>query len=351
MERLVNFSYTVIFCGILAVVPVFYFLGIGVQSPAAFEEFDQRPRSQPARFAWDRDQLKIFFSSLEKVVSDRLPLRGQLLGLKTRIALFFGKGLNPEVVVVGKNGWLFFGNAVGRGIDQYRGILRMDEDQLNAFRDYFQGIRAELEKRGIPFLLVVAPEKHSIYPENLPLYLSKKGISPADQILEPRSGFDILDLRSFLLEAKSRSKLPLYYKTDSHWNEFGAYLAYRKIMERFPDLSALNIGECNFVNPEVQGRGDLSIKVGGNISLKDYYTHIRRDFFSGNFYLYNFQDNTTKKLPSNRAINPHATPSIEVVNNLKKDQMLFIGDSFIDGLSCFFNNTFGACRRRFKSGK
>ena len=54
MERLANFSYTILFCGILAVVPVFYFLGIGVQSPAAFKEFDQRPRSQPAALAWDR---------------------------------------------------------------------------------------------------------------------------------------------------------------------------------------------------------------------------------------------------------------------------------------------------------
>jgi alginate O-acetyltransferase complex protein AlgJ len=341
MERLTNLSYTILFCGILAVVPVFYFLGIGVQSPAAFEEFDQRPRSQPAALAWDRDQLKIFFASLEKVVSDRLPLREQLLGLKTRIALFFGKGLNPEVVVVGKNGWLFFGNAVGRGIDQYRGILRMDEDQLNAFRDYFQGIRVELEKRGIPFLLVVAPEKHSIYPENLPLYFFQKGDSPGDQILPLSSGFDLLDLRPVLLGAKAQSPLPLYPKTDSHWNELGAYLAYRKIMDRLPEFPALELEDGVFAAPGGPGKGDLAVKVGGGASFPDNLVHVHRDFFRGKFDVEDFKENTSSTMSANAINRVSQNPSLVVSNPAKEGTILLIGDSFLENIAPFFNNTFG----------
>jgi hypothetical protein len=341
MERLANFSYTILFCGILAVVPVFYFLGIGVQSPAAFKEFDQRPRSQPAALAWDRDQLKMFFASLEKVVSDRLPFREQLLGLKTRITLFFGKGLNPEVVVVGKNGWLFFGNAVGRGIDQYRGILRMDERQLGAFQSYFEGIEAELEKNGIPFLLVVAPEKHSIYPENLPPYFSKKGDSPADQVLVVAPGFDILDLRSVLQDAKVDSPFPLYAKTDSHWNELGAYLAYRKIMERLPEFPPLEIGESEFAAPGGPGKGDLAVKVGGGASFPDNFVHVRRDHFPGKFVVEDFKENTASTMPANSINRVSQNPSLKVSNPAKEGTILLIGDSFLENISPFFNNTFG----------
>lgn len=341
MARLINSCYIALFCGILAAVPFFYFLEIAVQSPEAFRKFDQRLRSQPAPFGSERTQLKNFFASLERVVCDRLPLREELLTAKTRISLFFGKSLNPEVVVVGKNGWLFFGNTVGRGIDQYRGILRMDAAQLDTFRNYFQGIQAELEKRGIPFLLVIAPEKHSIYPENLPPALSHKGDSPADQVLAGAPGLDILDMRPVLREAKGRWPFPLYSKTDSHWNELGAYIAYREIMGRLPDVEPLRIDESQFDSREGRGGGDLAVKVGGGAVFADSLVHVRRDYFRGKFDVANFKENTSSAMPANSINRVSQSPSLKVSNPAKEGTILLVGDSFLENISTFFNNTFG----------
>lgn len=342
MTRLFNSLYIILFCGVLAAVPLLFALGIGVQSSEAFLAFDQRPRSMLAPPGWDRRTVKNFFASFERFLCDRMPFREELLKTRARIGLRFGRLLNPEVVVLGKEGWLFFGNAVGRGIDQYRGLLPLDANTLAALQRYFAGIQRQLAQAGIPFLVVIAPDKHTIYPEFLPAYLSSKGVSPADQITTGSPGLEILDLRPVLLEAKQHTSLPLYYKTDSHWNEFGAYLAYRNIMERLPLVEPVTAKESDFLQLPGAGKGDLAVKVGGAVSFSDVLTHIRRDFFRGTLAVENLQDASLTRMLAVEINRISAFPSLRVSNPDKTGSILILGDSFLENMTPFFNNTFGS---------
>lgn len=341
MERASNFLYTVLFCGMLAAVPVFWALGIGVQTEEAFLKFDQRPRSAAAKFDWDRTRLREFFSSLERFISDRLPFRERLLGAKARVNLAFGKLLNPGVVVLGKEGWLFFGNSVGRGIDQYRGLLTLDGRGLSEIQNYLTQIQQTAAQAGIPLVVAIAPDKHSIYPEFLPDGLSRKGYSPADQIMAGPLGGQILDLRPVLLDAKVTSPHALYYKTDSHWNEFGAYLAYRAVMERLQGFAPVEPGVGDFLSPLVVGKGDLAVKVGGNLEFPDSLTHIRRDFFRGSLQVENLRNGTLSAIPAVQMVRVPQFPSLKVSSPLDTGTILLIGDSFLENISRFFNNSFG----------
>lgn len=341
MERASSFLTMVLFCGMLAAVPVFWVLGIGVQSEEAFLKFDQRPRSEAVKFDWDRTRLREFFSSLERFVSDRLPFRERLLGAKARVNLAFGKLLNSGVVVLGKEGWLFFGNSVGQGIDQYRGLLTLDGGGLSQIQNYFTAIQEAVAQAGIPLVVAIAPEKHSIYPEFLPLGLSNKGHSPADQIMDGPSGAQILDLRTVLLDAKATSPHPLYYKTDSHWNEFGAYLAYRAIMERLPGFAPVEPGVGDFPSPPVVGKGDLAVKAGGDLEFSDSLTHIRRDFFGGSLQVENLRNGTVSALPAIEMVRVSEFPSLKISSPRNTGSILLIGDSFLENISRFFNNSFG----------
>jgi len=341
MERATRFLYTVLFCGILAAVPVLWFFGIGIQTEHAFLKFDQRPRSEAAKFDWERARLRAYFSSLEPFLSDRLPFREQLLGFQARVNLVFGKLLNPDVVVLGKDGWLFFGNSVGRGIDQYRGLLRFDDRGLAEFQNYFTEIEKTVAQAGIPLVVAIAPDKHSIYPERLPGGLSRKGRSPTDQVMAGPLGSRILDLRSVLLDAKADSPHPLYYKTDSHWNEFGAYLAYRAIMDRLPGFPPVDPGVVDFLPLPVVGHGDLAIKVGGDLEFPDSLTHIRRDFFRGSLQVENLRSGTVSGLPAIEMVRVSEFPSLKISNPRHPGTILLIGDSFLENISRFFNNTFG----------
>ncbi|HEY1922670.1 MAG TPA: hypothetical protein VGG44_07870, partial [Tepidisphaeraceae bacterium] len=87
---------------------------------------------------------------------------------------------------------------------------------------------------GIPFILVVPPDKQSIYTEMMPEDFSRLGPKTRlDQLIErlreTHSPVQVIDLRPVLLEAK-KDRL-IYYKTDTHWNDYGAFAAYPVILD------------------------------------------------------------------------------------------------------------------------
>jgi hypothetical protein len=95
-----------------------------------------------------------------------------------------------------------------------------------------------LAERGVKYLFVIAPDKQTIYPEHMPEDIRKaRGRSRFDQFadhLKKRSDLAFLDLRGPLLGAKSGQQL--YYRTDTHWNINGAFVAYTQIMDRIQEL-------------------------------------------------------------------------------------------------------------------
>jgi hypothetical protein len=82
------------------------------------------------------------------------------------------------------------------------------------------------------FAGVVVPDKQAFYPEYVPGWVRRApGLSPLDQLLaaqKTKPGEAILDLRPALLAGKAER--PVYWRGDTHWNSYGAYLAYAEIM-------------------------------------------------------------------------------------------------------------------------
>ena len=143
----------------------------------------------------------------------------------------FGQSGIPEVII-GKEGWYFY--AADQLLDDFRGLLPLTEKQLNSWREDHVRKRNWLAKQGIRYLLVLVPDKQTIYPEYLPDYFRKaKGTTRIEQLMEylkQDRDVTILDLRPSLLNAKSEKRL--YQKTDSHWNDYGAFVGYKEMMNR-----------------------------------------------------------------------------------------------------------------------
>ena len=135
-------------------------------------------------------------------------------------------------VVEGKDGWLFLGQDTNDVIAQHTGRLRFSRRQLDDWRHVLETRFAWLGCRGIPYFHVVPPNAHSVYPEYLP-----DGVVPVAE--RP-----LLQLMRHLEETESRARLiyPLdelvahkprdlvYIPTDTHWNELGAFIAYKRLM-------------------------------------------------------------------------------------------------------------------------
>ncbi|MFQ5645276.1 MAG: hypothetical protein ACE5FQ_16495 [Thiogranum sp.] len=117
-------------------------------------------------------------------------------------------------------------------LEDVRGTLRFTHAELKAWAAALTHRHRTLRQRGIAYLFVLAPNKHSIYPEYLPDWLQPGHAGTrTDQwvaFMRSRTSVPIVDLRGVLAAQKSLG--PLYRKYDTHWNAIGAHLAQTAIV-------------------------------------------------------------------------------------------------------------------------
>ncbi|MEI7579726.1 MAG: hypothetical protein WCJ58_06900 [bacterium] len=137
-------------------------------------------------------------------------------------------------IVIGKDGWYFYNSKNdGINIDDYCGYHPFTDSELSIIKQRLLQVKNDGLKNGYQFYLLIAPNKHTIYPEELPLgYSCKIGTSRFDQLVVLTKDLEInlIDVRNVLIENKSN--LPVYYQLDTHWNDFGAYLASEELLKK-----------------------------------------------------------------------------------------------------------------------
>jgi alginate O-acetyltransferase complex protein AlgJ len=176
--------------------------------------------------------------------------------------LAIGDRVFPKVLA-GQDGWLFF---TGEGaIDDYQNTNLFSDEELATIQQNLDALNSYYQKQGITLLILVAPDKHSIYPEYMPTAIPILGVqSRLDQLgayLKAHSQVKFLDLRSsYSRESQSHQ---MYYKTDTHWTEYGVYLAYAETLKAlglsphaYSDFTEISIG------PK---RLDLSTNTGSSL--------------------------------------------------------------------------------------
>jgi len=191
--------------------------------------------------------------------------------------LLMVKGLgvtsNPAVIL-GKQGWLYLGN--DGSTEDWRNLEPFTSQELEQFRQMLESRNAFCVRIGIPYLFVVAPSKYDIYPEYMPDNLTRvRSECRLDQLLaylrEKHSPVQVLDLRGPLMEAKKQG-VRLFQKTDTHWNERGAWVAYQAIMDavrqKLPQVEVLPLSDFDLVTRQVPGM-DLAGLLGLNDVLHE----------------------------------------------------------------------------------
>jgi alginate O-acetyltransferase complex protein AlgJ len=175
-----------------------------------------------------------------------------------------------DKIITGKDGWLFYSSSTdGITIDDCEGKIELTGEELSKIKTNLEEQAEWLRKKNIPYILVICPSKHTIYAEYLPGSI-KKGRTIFDQILDylkKNSNIRIIDLRNTLLSNKKNHSYNLYYKTDTHWNSLGAFLAYQEIMRAIPNVDPLKLSDFTIKGLETKGR-DIPDMIG----LEKFYT-------------------------------------------------------------------------------
>jgi alginate O-acetyltransferase complex protein AlgJ len=207
--------------------------------------------------------LKEYLAGLEACFNDHFGCRNQLIRwqIDWRRTLFQTEGENGPNVILGSDDWLFY--ARNEMVEHYRGLRQFTPQTLRDWQALIEHRRDWLARRGIKYVFVVAPDKNSIYSEYLPVWMSKiRPETKLDQFftyMRAHSTVKVVDLRPTLLN--SRRIAPTYFKTDSHWNAFGSFVACQEIANILPGLEPLSLDSFELEKTTVPG-GDLAGLLG-----------------------------------------------------------------------------------------
>jgi hypothetical protein len=233
-------------------------------------------------------------------------------------------------VLQGKDGWLFLDNDANQVLKQHTGELRLSAAELEDWRLLLEARFSWLEKLGIPYFFVVAPNAHSVYPEKLPDRVKPVADRPIVQLIDHlrRTGSygRLLYPIDELLEEKRRR--PVYSETDSYWNFLGGFVAYTALMK---DLSRSGVEARQLREKEI-GFG-VKVEVGG-LGLK-----VEPNERSPHVFV-RWMPKTARVVHDNCIMNQGSLMEFEC-DEAPPTTCLFLGDSFSRNLLLFMAESFG----------
>ncbi len=145
------------------------------------------------------------------------------------LRLALGDRVFPSVLI-GEDDWMIF--TAERSMDDYQNSFDFSDEQIAEITQKLAELQSRLAARNATLLVVIAPNKPTIYPEIVPPGLEKfSEQSRLDRLtahLQATLPGVVLDLRPILMEG--RAVQDVYYKTDTHWNDYGIFLAYQAIL-------------------------------------------------------------------------------------------------------------------------
>jgi len=238
-----------------------------------------------------------------------------------------------QYVVFGSDNFLFYKSEVkndGPSLNDFQGLAPLSQAEITEIIASIKTVQDDLSARGIRLIVVVAPNKHNIYPELLPpSYKRYFYTTRFDQLLHALPpNLNILDLRPTLIAGKST--YPTYYTTDSHWNNFGAYLAANEIINSLNDpiLKPRQLSDYTINYVPSRGIGDLATMLSARNMLPDYQLDLH--------LLHPLPIDDTGFDFKNGKYSGH----IWTQSNSVLPRLLFFGDSFRDSLTPFLTPHF-----------
>ncbi|WP_420862199.1 alginate O-acetyltransferase AlgX-related protein [Algirhabdus cladophorae] len=207
-------------------------------------------------------QIPKFLGNARYFATERYALKETFITLNGMVKMAIFDHSPATNVLLGEEGFLFFN--VDEAIDGAQGKDRLDATGQAVWADYFKTLDQNFQRQGLPFSLVIGPNKHSIYPDLTPDWLAVQplGDTRAGDIMTVAQavlGDQFVDTRDLLQHARiQQPDVPLYHPTDTHWTEWGAALALHDVLAR----QNLDLPAPQFEIADLVQSGDLSRMVG-----------------------------------------------------------------------------------------
>lgn len=273
---------------------------------------------------------KSYFRNFESYYNDNFPFRNTLTkrgaALKTDI---FKVSPFPQKVKFGKGKFLF--SNIHEAHISYTHSNLLTEEELKNSVTKFTNRKAKLNAENKEYYLGYFPNKHKIYPEYLPHSMRnqiKDTIALAEQIRDALSqtSLNFFDPKDELYKHKNDNLL--YHKLDTHWNDYGAFVAYNAFFNDYKELGIKPYGISEFnISYMTRSWGDLT-KLIGTDTIRGY---------SETRPLFKFKDQSRSYKTAD--VKGYPTGTLRTINPTSGSdkKVLFFGDSFSVYVMQFFS--------------
>ena len=197
-----------------------------------------------------------FGKNFNEWFNDRFCLRDELISYNDA-KLLISRNWKTKDVIKGKNEWLFLGWK--EATDCYSNSVLFTGDELAKIYKYLNDINNYCKKHNKKFYVYIAPDKSKIYEEFYTDSIKKiSNESKTEQLIKhikQNSDIKIIYPKDALISSKKEGIL--YWKTDTHWNELGAYYGYSALLNEInKDFKTLKLYKITNYSEEIHN-GDL----------------------------------------------------------------------------------------------
>ncbi len=348
-------TFLLVFLGLITI-PFFVRVAVRGTTPQKVFVSENRTITQ---FQWPekslrRGRLRTWFQNNDRWIADRLIRREFVISQVNRVlanpsyfaSMDFSRGL------FGREHFLFLGNSYAEVIDRhFLKSFEISKESEQKLLEHHKKLQSATKDVGASYVIFAAPDKHGIFCEKFPNWLTRHGacsrVSYQTERLKTvfeKNGFCF----SYPFDAlRSHNNELIYYKADTHWKRTGAEIGFYALFEELTQKGLLihgkpfkrvNAEAYSFEKKPIGKSGDLRHIIGVPDSYEndDYNVILKSNvplLFSENGA--EAKETTAEmvaiRIPAKnwkgRALNNHAP---------NKARVLLMGDSFTSAMGAFF---------------
>lgn len=201
---------------------------VGMTVAQTTETTEKKELAKMPQFMEDGKWNQNFLSELGSYFEDHFAGRQYMVSLDSWVGSLLFQKTNIDNVIVGKNGWLFYKDS----LNDFQGKEILSQRSVQNIAYNLKVMQNKVEAEGSKFVFTIAPNKNSLYGENMPYnysfhYADTNNRKLLEKELE-KEGICYADLYTLF----SKEEEILYLKKDSHWNNKGALLAYNLLCDK-----------------------------------------------------------------------------------------------------------------------
>lgn len=170
--------------------------------------------------------------NFESWFDDRFFLRKQVIRLFDKYRYSLSPDENQKALI-GKDDWAFYKGE--NSVSNYQNATLLSQDELEKITANLNDIQNFAKQNNQRFVFLIGPDKNKAYGEFFSEKYKKQRPDSESRTVQLLNYLKLhSDVRTVypldVLNA-NKNKGFLYYKDDTHWNDLGAYLAYKEMMK------------------------------------------------------------------------------------------------------------------------